>query len=473
MSTKIREDDFHITCLDTFSMAPVTTPQVPGPLEAFCHIPADQEDTTPPQTTVLLPGVDVLDLYKDSEKTEIWKNSTTIECLAPKILSGWEFYSMLTTQPEGSSDLKLTGNVELLIGRPPGALHVPSLLFALVPEGVVYGDDGTPRSGTNPVKHSSSSQSLQTSSRGPPGARANRRSSTVAMTQERATYNLNSAGQSIMPRLVVLCPKYVYGDANALPDESSWGLFVGPRSRGLVLLNRAARIDLNQAMLFSTDAIFRKGKEFLSATARNFKAFGSEKQVAEMFSENAYDPTKVHCGLSNALVPDHLDVSRDGREDFRRFLGCCPHQFFVSLATDNLRYLTAQEVQMHRTNTRVKLDLPRPTTIPDYPRWVFGLGEIQSEHRSKLRKYRTHYVPRHEPHAPSSSGGRFMRMLGLYQPYSGEDALSKMVSALGACKEMTFAGSVPWEDDEGKPAAIAAEPQNYFDKEEVFTGGIL
>lgn len=497
MSAKQKDDDIHITCLDTFSMNPVSAPQAHGPFEAFCHIPADHHDTAPPATTHLLPGLHVLDLYRDSEKTELWINGGLRECLAPHRLCGWEFYSLLHTQPDGSSTLKLTTDVELLFGRPPGALHVPSMLFALVPEGQMYGGGfdasadvkqpaavnmqqktvsrETPMSTSTlkdqmldvedgPLKTGTSSPNdppkpllkqvlmANSSSTGPQRqlptiGHSRRRISTLAMSHERGTENLDRSGKSIMPRLVVLCPRQVFDDPQTLPDAKSWGLFIGPRSRNLVLLNRQNRVDLNQVMLFSVDATFRKGKDLLSATARNFRAFGAESQVEQMFSESDFDPLKVHCGMTNAVVADYVDVGRDGRDDYRRFLGCCPPQFFVSLSTDNLRYLTPQEVQLHRSSAGKKLDVPRPGTIPDYPRWVVGLKDFRSEQRQKLRKYHTNYVPRQDTRGDQDYGGGIFRMLGLYQPQPGEDALSRMVSALGGCTEVAIAAAQPWNEE--------------------------
>lgn len=264
---------------------------------------------------------------------------------------------------------------------------------------------------------------------------------------EKGCGNLDEKGQSLRPRLLALCPNRIYDDAAVLPDGASWGLFVGPRHRRLLLLNKTCgRIDVHLLMLFSMDAVFQRGRSLIDATARLYEPFGTSEQAVALFSD--FDPLKAHCGLTNAVIADHVDASLDGRDDYRRLLGVWPHAFFISNSSDNMRFLTPLEVQHHRTGKDKEFaELPTPHKLEDFPQWVIGPGAVEADHRTALRKYRTRVIPRTtQPQLADSWHGGVLQLLGLHSTGVKEDPWSQMVSKLGGCAEVTFAGSYPWQD---------------------------
>jgi hypothetical protein len=214
-----------------------------------------------------------------------------------------------------------------------------------------------------------------------------------------------------------------------------------------MLLNKSSgRIDVHLLMLFSIDAVFQRGKALIDATARMYEPFGSIEQAAALFAN--FDPLKAHCGLTNAVIADHVDNSLDGRDDYRRLLGVRPHSFFVSNSSDNMRYLTPLEVQHHMTGKAKEFaELPMPHKLEDFPQWVIGPGAIEADHRTALRKYRTRAIPRSIKQDNGSwHGGVLNKLLGLHSSAPNEESWTHMVSKLGSCAEVTLAGSRPWQE---------------------------
>jgi len=433
-------DDPHVTCLDTFSLNPVPVSNTPGPLEAFCQIPSDNPHRDDPVTITLAPGIDIVDLYSTSEKTDVWINDGFFECLVPSALQGWEFFTVLHPKPDGAAPVLLNPGsggpgIELLFGRPPGSLQCPSILFIVVPAGQQYQREGA-------APH-------QASIRHKPPGRARGKPGKTPSSYEKACGNLDGKGQSICPRLLALCPSAIYDEATVLPDGAGWGLFVGPRHRRLLLLNKTkGRIDVHLIMLFSIDAVFQRCRALIDATARLYKPFGTQEQAIALFSD--FDPLKAHCGLTNAVIADHINASLDGRDDFRRLLGVWPLSFFVSNSSDNLRFLTPLEVQNHRTGREKNLDeLPVPHKLEDFPQWVVGPGAFEAEHRTALRKYRTRVIPRANPNAAQHKSwrGGVLQLLGLHGGGVREEgSWGQIVDKFSGCAEVTFGGSSPWQE---------------------------
>lgn len=431
-------DDPHVTCLDTFSLNPVPVSHAPGPLEAFCQIPSDNPERDGPETITLAPGLDVVDFYGSSAKTEVWKNDACFSCLVPDCLQGWEFFTLLHPKPDGSVPVIMNPDssgegIELLFGRPPGALQCPSMLFIVVPAGQQY-------------QVSQAAPHQATLRQRPPG-RARGKSAATPSSYEKANGNLDAKGQSIAPRLLALCPTTIYEDAAVLPEGSGWGLFVGPRHRRLLLLNKTkGRIDVHMLMLFSMDACFHRGRALINATSRLYRPFGTEEQVVALFSSD-YDPLKAHCGLTNAVIADHINSNVDGRGDYQRLLGVMPHSFFVSNSSDNLRFLTPLEVQQYRIGKDDTPELPTPSKLEDFPQWVVGPGTFEADHRTALRKYRTRVIPRTNPNIQNESwNGGVLQLFGLHTTGAQQDSWSHMMEKLGGCAEVTFAGSKPWQE---------------------------
>lgn len=459
-------DDPHITCLDTFSLNPVHVNPVPGPLEAFCQIPADHAQSQDPHTVTIAPGLDVIDFYGSTEKSEVWLNGACFDCLVPRTLQGWEFYTVLHPEPEGCVPVVMNPDssgpkIDLLFGRPPGALQCPSLLFVIVPVGQQYRG---PQQSRAPTRQA------------PPGPRGHIQTNRNPHSYEKACGNLDADSRSLRPRLLALCPSQIYDESAVLPDGSSWGLFVGPRHRRLLLLNRTkGRMDVHLLMLFSMDAVFHGCLSLIESTARLYEPFGTAEQAMALFSE--IDPMKVHCGLTNAVIADHVVASVDGRDDFRRLLGVWPHSFFVSNGSDNLRFLTPLEVQHHRTGRDAEyVELPTPLKLDDFPQWVLGVGKFGVEEQVQLRKFRTRAIP--PSTSPQKNGRSFgvLQLLGLNGTGCSEMSFAhpKMISKMGGCAEMTFGGSQPWQEpgtviDATRPdPGHEAEAPDWLD---VFGGG--
>jgi len=196
------------------------------------------------------------------------------------------------------------------------------------------------------------------------------------------------------------------------------------------------------------DAVFHGCRSLIESTARLYEPFGTAEQAMALFSE--LDPMKVHCGLTNAIIADHVLASVDGRDDFRRLLGVWPHSFFVSNGSDNLRFLTPLEVQHHRTGRSQEYpELPTPLKLDDFPSWVLGVGKFDVEQQVQLRKFRTRAIP--PERSPQKSGqSRFgvLGLLGLNGTGCSEMSFArpKMISKMGGCAEMTFAGTQPWQE---------------------------
>lgn len=369
-----------------------------------------------------------------------------MECLVPQALQGWEFYTLLHPKPEGSKPVLLNPDssgpkIDVLFGRPPGAQQCPSMLFILVPVGQQYNTPSS--SGSAPRQGMAPSRQL------PPGRARGAAPAKTPYSYEKATGNLDEKGQSIRPRLLALCPSHVYDEQAVLPDGANWGLFVGPRHRRMLLLNKTSgRIDVHLLMLFSMDAVFQRGRALIEATARLYEPFGTAEQAAALFAD--FDPLKAHCGLTNAVIADHVDASVDGRDDYRRLLGVWPQSFFVSNSSDNLRFLTPLEVQHHRTGRDSEfVELPLPHKLEDFPQWVIGPGAVEADHRTTLRKYRTRVIPRvHPKQSDEGWRGNMLQLLGLHSGTTSgkEDSWSQMCKKLGGCAEVTLAGSRPWQE---------------------------
>lgn len=444
--------DPHVTCLDTFSLTPVPVAHSPGPLESFCQVPSDNPHREGAPTVTLAPGLEVFDFYASSEKTEVWKDNASLhDVLVPHTLVGWEFYTLLYPRPDGSAPVTINPDssgpgIELLFGRPPGAQQCPSVLFIIVPEGQQY-QVPTPSGQHQGRPH-------------PKSGRARGAASKTPYSCEKAADNLDAKGVSLHKRLLALCPAGLYDETAVLPDGSGWGLFIGPRHRLLVLLNRKrGRIDVQLAMLFSIDAVFQQGQSLIDGTARLFASFGTAEAAAALFKD--FDPLKAHCGFTNAVIADHINASIDGRDDYRRLLGVWPQSFFVSNNSDNLRFLTPLEVQHHRSaagsGRRDETELPAALRLEDFPKWVITHGEFDHEDRKLLRRYRTHIIPYATKAQSEPWRGGVLSFLGLHTSSNAkaDDTWSNMVTKLGGCAEVTFAGTQPWQEP---GAVIDARP---------------
>lgn len=385
-------DDHHVNCWDLYSLHPTYEAPSSGPLDVLCRVPVDKGHGKAVSPTVpVLDGIDALDLYKSTMSGEIWKNGAVSNCLAPLQVVGWEFYSLLWTQPEGTVPLSLGDDgIELLLGRPPGGRVCPSLLFAFIPNGREPYTKGCART-----------QSAQ--------------------TFEMEANNLDSKGRTIANRLLVLLPNGIFKGSAALPDDPHWGLFIGPRSRSLVLLNKQrGAIDLNLATLLTLDAVFWRGQAIVQATARLFDVFGTAKLVPALFGD--LDPLKIHSAFTNAVIADHLSVTRDGRQDYLQTFGARLSNFFVSNSSANLCYLTPSDAARHRADAKLatiaKEVRPEPWQLPEMPNWTLNFGAFGDESKRVLEEYRS----RNPPHAEafgmpdgdgSSQSGWLSSLLGL------------------------------------------------------------
>lgn len=404
-----RDQDTH--WLDQFSLA--KNRDVPaGPLEVFFTNPFSSGIKPQAAGCVqLLPGVDALDLYANSVRAEIWKDGVIVPCFVPQSLIGWEFLSPLWPQPSGTAPLRLSAAVELLIGRSAGCSVCPSLLFAFVPASHLHAPIQTPNqvAGT-PAQASSKSATIQSC--------------------ERLCGNLDANCRTLVARLLVLCPATVYKDTVELPDEQNWGLFIGPRSRTLVLLNRCrGRIDLNLASLLAMDSVFRSGQNLIDATARLFEPFGSKAQVPALFGAS-FDPLKVHSGFTNATVAEHLSETLDGREDYWQLFGVKLPVFFLSNASNNIGFLTPYEAQQLHAGTGSGPPLAS-NPLPDMPRWSLQ-GHLTEVDQNQVLAYRMRMRPLMPP---PDTGGGFLQLLGLDNTRGSGDWFPTLG---GACSEMSF-----------------------------------
>jgi len=415
--------DPHVSCLDAFSVGQVKphSPRRPPrhALGGLCHIPADPNEAKIHVPTVqLLPGVEVLDLYADSLKSEIWKDGETLTCLVPRRVIGWEFYSLLRPAPDGTTQLRLNPTIELLLGRPPGAQHCPSLLFGYVPAGHIF--PGAPPSHIT-TKHLEHHAPL-------------------AQIREKMVGNLNVECRTYASRIVVLVPMLMFKDNHKLPDTTSWGLFIGPRSRTLMLVNRhRGRIDLHLNTLCALDSSFRLGDNLIEATSRLFEPFGSKDKVRELFQN--MDPMKIHSGLISALVPDHVQVTTDGREDYRRIFSIRLPHFFLSNASHNLCFLTPSEAQKQRSGSNApRLETPAP--LPDMPLWSLA-GFFGDKEHALLEEYRRHVVPPKPQYGHHPQG--FLQYAGSLLGLGGFG-----VGSLGGCTEIAFGGGLATVSPDGQ-----------------------
>jgi len=205
-----------------------------------------------------------------------------------------------------------------------------------------------------------------------------------------------------------------------------------------------------------------------------FEVFGTSELVPALFED--FDPLKAHCGFTNAIIADHVNGSLDGRDDYRRLLGVWPHSFFVSNNSNNMRFLTPLEVTHHRTGRDDEFnELPMPHKLEDFPMWVMGMrfcnppksgGLFEAEHRTEMRKYRTRCIPRGSPHQQTEQSwkGGMLELLGLHGSGPNQASWSQMMSKLGGCAEVTFAGTQPWQEPGAGPgpslnAGAAGEEQ--------------
>mmetsp|Transcript_928 Transcript_928/g.2274 ORF Transcript_928/g.2274 Transcript_928/m.2274 type:complete len:509 (-) Transcript_928:21-1547(-) len=425
-------DAHHVHCLDLYNLG--TTYEHDhrrngGPFDVLCRVPVDKgHGMSVSPSVALLPGVDALDFYATSEHAEIWKNGATTVCLMPQEVIGWEFYSLLWTQPDGTVPLRLGESVELLIGRRPGEPLCPSILFAYVPKGHAYPQPGHSAASTPGARQ-----------RAQPLAPSQGGATRSAYKSERQSYNLDEHGHTRLARLVVLSPQSVYNNAALLPDDPNWGLFIGPRSRSLVLLNKQrGRIDLNLATLLSVDAAFLQCRALIEATSRLFEPFGSRERVPDLFGD--MHPLNVHSGLTNAIVPDHMNVSSDGRADYMHTFNVRLPTFFVSNASANTCFLTPLEAQFHRTGGKISQSskvksLPQPIPLPDMPSWTVT-GPLDQEGQKALHEYRMRHPLRASPHATSGSGedhGWLSSLFGLDHRVGG------WLSSIGGCIDVVKA----------------------------------
>lgn len=430
--------DQDVSCLDAFSFAHNQhlgeESDVTGlGLESFCTIPSGAQHIGSRRAYVtLLPGIEVLDLFATSERGEIWKDGSAIPCLAPRDIKGWEFYGLLYPQPEGASTLRLNGTIELLVGRAAGKQVSPSILFAFVPAGYVhqgFNMDGTAvgRTRTKASRTSPPQGTQQAASN--PAIRGR-----PVQLVERQCGNLDFGGRSTWARLVVLCPITVFRDATSMPDQVTWGLYVSPRSRTLILVNRErGRIDLQLAALFTVDMVFRRGSSLISAFSRLFDPLGTADAVPNCFRN--LDPLEIHCGITNSLVVDHLNIEADGREDYRTYFGVRLPEFFLSNDSSNLCFLIPLEAQKHRAGTKgLNLAALRPAGLRDTPVWTLA-GKFDESFKAALSQYRERSKPQVAKEITTVKGG-LLHLLGF-------DDDKNWFKALGGCTEIAFAAAVP------------------------------
>lgn len=395
-------------------------------LESLCTIPSGASHFGSRRAFVtLVPGVETLDLFSTSVWREVWKDGSAVECYVPKALIGWEFFSLLYPHPDCAAALRLNGTIELLIGRPPGAPSCPSILFAFVPAGYAY-------SGSSPVSAAASSEATaamrrSSPSRAPAPARGVGR---TAQTVERQQGNLDFGGRATHARLVVLCPTSVFKDSTSVPADVAWGLYVSPRSRTMILVNRdRGRIDLQLACMLTHDAVFRRCGALSAAFGRLFEPLGTAHVVPHCFQ--GVDPLDIHCGITNALVVDHLDIELDGREDYRLQFGVRLPEFFLSNSSVNLCFLVPVEAQRHRAGARgMDLSPIRCRGIPDMPVWSLS-GDFDEEGERALRQYRERSQQQPEPEFTSVKNS-LLEIFGL-------DGSMTWLTGLAGCSDITVA----------------------------------
>lgn len=405
-----------------------------GLLGSWCTVPSGAQHIGSRRAFVtLMPGIEVLDLYSASVWREIWKDGSAVECYVPKSVIGWEFYSMLYPQPDSASVLRLNGVVELLIGRPPGKELCPSIVFAFVPAGYAHISPSGPTGSTSAFdkRAASSRRKVSFESTAPDSAMKGSSFSCTVQFVERQQRNLGLGGRSLYARLVVLCPTAVFRDTLSMPPEVVWGLYISPRNRTMILVNRdRGRIDLQLACLLTHDAVFRRNGELISVFCKLFERFGTADLVPACFED--VDPLNIHCGFTNALVADHLDIEADGREDYLTYFGVRPSEFFLSNSSTNLCFLVPIDAQRHRAGMPIDdITLLREQALPDMPIWTLA-GVFDQDSMRALRHYRERSRPSPEMDIGTVQGG-LLHILGL------ENVGSGWLKALTGCREVTVA----------------------------------
>jgi len=388
-----------------------------GGFDMLCRGPFDGgwvEHADRPAVAGLLAGVDVLNHFGESELADVWKDGHLCRCWLPQAVVGWEFFCLLWPQADGTESLTLDDEIQLLGGRPPGGAVSPSLLFAYVPAhrrhiepswapGSVQKPGSVPDAAHAQRGFEKGQQSrgvLHEPRGGAPGGLAR-----SVLQCEVACENVDPQGRTLAARLLAVCPCTIYRDSAQQPIEDHWGLFIGPRSRTLVLLNRhRGRVDLHLASLLAFEANFRLCEGLVSAVGRLFAPFGASPAAVSALFGPQLDPMRVHSGLTNAAVADHVTVERDGRDDYQRVFGVRLPSFFVSNASDNLCFLSPSEAKQLRAPLAAPLLDPAP--LPALPRWTLLGGHVSAEDEARLREYRM----RPPTAAPS---GLFRQLLGL------------------------------------------------------------
>jgi len=183
----------------------------------------------------------------------------------------------------------------------------------------------------------------------------------------------------------------------------------------------------------------------IAAVARLFAPFGSQDHVPALFGPHL-DPLKVHSGLTNAAVADHINVGMDGRKDYQRYFGIRLPFFFLSNASNNLCFLTPLEAQQQRAHDmggQPGPQLAEPGPLPDMPRWTLHLS---GSDQSALAEYRSH-VRQKPPKDPSMGESILQHILGLHDVVSGGGGDNSMPnsnwfsSLVPACTDVTPGGS--------------------------------
>jgi len=426
-------DDHHVHCLDLYMLPhqyEYGHRKASGAMDVLCRVPVDKGHGRASSASVHIgPGIEVLDLYEHSERSEIWKNGVVCPCIVPEDCIGWEYYSLMWTSPSGASALSCGDGVDLLIGRRPGAPICPSVMFAFIPAGRIY----------------SSGDKKLVGSKKPEDERS-------PLYLERQCGNLDAKGQTMLPRLVVLSPSITFKEPGQLPEDPNWGLFIGPRSRTLVLCNKQrGRIDLHLAAMFTVDAVFFQSRNLIEATSRLFDVFGTGERVPALFTTmktsngdctGNVDPLKIHNGFTNATMADHISIAADGRQDYVRLFNVRLPTFFISNSSGNLFFLTPQEAARHRNvgHEGGASRLPKIHPLPDIPIWTLN-GHSNQDTQILLRSYRGR-VPLRDVtgKAHETDHSWLSTILGL-----DSQGVSGWLSSLGpsACSDLKKAGENP------------------------------
>lgn len=404
----------------------------------------------------------MLDLYATSVRREIWKDGRALECLVPKSVIGWEFYTLLHPQPGGASALRLNGAIALLAGRPPGKEVCPSIFFAYVPAGYVHvapsgpaafvsDPPGSPAP-TMRTRVGSPAASMRTTTWSPrisdacepstaPPSALKRRDRTV-LAAERQHGNLEFGSRAAHARLVVLCPTAVLSDVTLMPPEVMWGLYISPGSRHVFLASRdTGKIDLHLSCLLTYDSVFRRCGGLASAYGRLFDPLGTAHAVPNCFQD--VDPLDIHCGITNGLVVDHRDIDLDGRDDYRSQFGLRLPEFFVSNSSVNLCFLAPLGAEKRRTGApSIGQASPSSSMLPDLPLWTLD-GIFDEKGVRALQNYRKRSRPQ-----PDVDTG-FLDVLGV----SG--SFTRWFSGFGSCREMTKASP-----ETAQSSPVPEEPGN-------------